>query len=258
MGLKIQYMSDFHLEFRDNLDYVKSNDFEVTGDVLVLAGDTMYLKDNVMPRMKFWNWASKNFRHVMLIPGNHEFYGNGDVAEHGDSWQIMFRKNIGYYYNKVLRIDDVDFILTTLWSRIPEQDEYFVWRGMNDFRQIMYKGRRFTTEDFNLEHEKCLAFLKKAVKESTAKHVVVVTHHLPTQAVVADQHKGSLLNGAFATELGDFIADNRIDAWIYGHSHTNINKVIGETLIVSNQLGYVFNDEHVLNGFDPSAHIELT
>ena len=32
--------------------------------------------------------------------------------------------------------------------------------------------------------------------------------------------------------------------WIYGHSHRNINDVIGKTQCVSNQLGYVFSGEH--------------
>jgi predicted phosphodiesterase len=134
---------------------------------------------------------------------------------------------------------------------------FYVQRGMNDFQQIMYEGRRFTTDDFNLEHEKCLAFLKKAVQESTAKHIVVVTHHLPTLSVVAAQHRGSILNSAFATELGNFIADSRIDVWIYGHSHTNIDTTIGNTRIVCNQFGYVDYSEHLKNGFDPDKIIEL-
>ena len=140
---------------------------------------------------------------------------------------------------------------------IPVQDMYHVQQGMNDFRQIMYEGRRFTPEDFNLEHEKCLTFLKQAVKESTAKHIVVVTHHLPTLSVVAAQHMGSVLNGAFATELGNFIADSRIEVWIYGHSHTNIDTTIGNTRIVCNQFGYVDYYEHYKNGFVPDKIIEL-
>ena len=255
--MRIQYMSDLHMELYDNSRYIKAKEFEATGDVLVLAGDTFYLRDIIAPQKKFWNWASKNFRQVLMVPGNHEFYGNGDVTERGDSWQWMFRKNVGYYYNKVVRIDDIDFILTTLWSKIPEMDMFYVLRGMNDFRQIMYDGRRFMPEDFNLEHEKCLRFLKQAVKESTAKHIVVVTHHLPSLAVVAARHMGSVLNGAFATELGNFIADSRIDAWIYGHSHTNIDTTIGNTKIVCNQMGYVFSNEHLTNGFESGKVIEL-
>lgn len=66
-----------------------------------------------------------------------------------------------------------------------------------------------------------------------------------------------MLNSAFASEYGDLIADSRIDAWIYGHSHTNIDTVIGGTRIISNQMGYVFEDEHLMNGFDPAKFIEI-
>ena len=43
--MKIQYASDLHLELSGNSKYVKEIPFEVTGDVLVLAGDTAYLRD---------------------------------------------------------------------------------------------------------------------------------------------------------------------------------------------------------------------
>ena len=209
-----------------------------------------------MPNLKFWKWASNNYREVLIVPGNHDFYGGSDVLAYGDSWSKEILSNVHYYQNMVVRIDDTDFILSTLWSYIPPQDEYFVSRGLNDFRQILYGGRRFTVEDFNVEHQKCLAFIKRSVAESNAKHVVVVTHHVPSLAVVAPEHKGSLLNSAFATELGDFISDSRIDVWIYGHSHANIEATVGNTRIVSNQLRYVFADEH-LGSFKGDKYVEL-
>ena len=209
--MKIQYASDIHLELSDNLRFIKSEPFEVTGDVLA----------------------------------------------YGDSWSREILPNVYYYQNKVVRIDNVDFILSTLWSHIRPEDEYFVYRGMNDFRQILYNGRRFTPTDFNAEHEKCLDFIKQSVTESTAKRIVVITHHLPSMAVVAPEHKGSLLNSAFATELGNFIADSRIDAWIFGHSHANEEAIIGNTRLVCNQLGYVYYNEN-LAGFDGKRFIEIT
>ena len=106
-------------------------------------------------------------------------------------------------------------------------------------------------------HSFCLDFIRKSLAESTTKHIVVVTHHLPTLEVVALHHKGSVLNSAFATELSGIIADSRIDAWIYGYSHTNIDAEINGTRIVSNQMGYVFQNEHIANGFDPGKFLVL-
>ncbi len=254
--MKIQYMSDLHLEFRDNMQYIKDNEFPVMGDVLVLAGDTAYLRDTTVPNLRLWKILAKNYRQVLIVPGNHEFYGNGDVLANGDSWHRMILPNVGYYQNKVVRIDDTDFILSTLWSHIRPQDEYFVARGMNDFRQIRYGGRRFTTDDFNAEHEKCLAFIKEAVEASDAKNIVVVTHYLPSYSVVNPYYKGDSLNSAFATELGEYIADSRINIWIFGHSHSNINAQLGETKLLCNQMGYVAYGEHC-RGFDSGKYVEL-
>ena len=61
----------------------------------------------------------------------------------------------------------------------------------------------------------------------------------------------------FYKEYGELIADSRIDVWIYEHSHTNIDTEIGGTRIISNQMGYVFEDEHLMNGFDPAKFIDI-
>lgn len=63
-----------------------------------------------------------------------------------------------------------------------------------------------------------------------------------------------MLNSAFASDDGDLVSNNRIDVWIYGHSHTNIDAEIGGTKVLSNQMGYVFQNEHLMNGFDSGKY----
>lgn len=85
--MKIQYCSDLHMEFHENMRFMKSLPLEPVGDVLVIAGDVGYLVDSTIPHLRFWKWASENYRQVLMIAGNHEFYNNGDITTHGDSWK---------------------------------------------------------------------------------------------------------------------------------------------------------------------------
>lgn len=119
--------------------------------------------------------------------------------------------------------------MNTLWSQISPADEYFVWKGMNDFRQIMYNGKLLQTEEFNQMHNFCLDFINRSLSESTAEHIVVVTHHLPTLKVVAPHHKGSVLNSAFATDLSKLIAGSVLMRGFTGiHTQILMPKLTGQ------------------------------
>lgn len=68
--MKIQYASDLHLEFADNWRFLKENPLQVTGDILVLAGDIGYLGDENYSKHPFWDWASENYQQVIACMGN--------------------------------------------------------------------------------------------------------------------------------------------------------------------------------------------
>jgi hypothetical protein len=123
----------------------------------------------------------------------------------------------------------------------------------SDFRRIKSGNNPLTWKRFNDEHERCLAFLKDSITKSKAKHIIVATHHVPSYRLMADEFKGSPLNGAFTVELGNYIATSPVEYWIYGHSHRNIDTTIGRTHCVSNQLGYVIQNECF--SFDTTKHI---
>jgi predicted phosphodiesterase len=183
--VKIQYASDLHLEFMENTLYLETHPLQPVADILVLAGDTGYLGDEGFVKHPFWDWASENFKEVIVIPGNHEFYLGYDLEQLYDGWCMEIRHNIRCYYNAVKHLsDDTDLIVSTLWGYIEPQD-------------------------------------------------------------------------AFSTErrVKNFIAYSRIDYWVYGHSHRNIDRIIGNTQCVSNQLGYVNHGES--ESFDSKKCINL-
>lgn len=254
--MRIQYASDLHLEFGDNSKWLKDNPLIPSADILVLTGDIGYLDDANYKTHPFWDWASENYKQVIVIPGNHELYKFFDINELHEGWSLEIRPNVKAFYNSVIHLDEeTDLIASTLWAYVPPAEEYLTERCVSDFKRIRNGEYRLSARRFNEEHLKCRAFIEKAVAESKASKIIVTTHHVPSFELMSPEFRNSSINGAFTVELGRFIADSRIDCWIYGHSHRNIDKTIGNTRCVSNQLGYVFQNEHLT--FRPDTVIEL-
>ncbi|MBQ6200941.1 MAG: metallophosphoesterase [Prevotella sp.] len=254
--MRIQYASDLHLEFADNWRVLKQEEpMNVRGDILVLAGDIGYLGDDNYQTHPFWDWASESYQQVIVALGNHEFYKFYDLSSMHDGLIGEIRPNIHYYYNVVVHIQDIDIIVSTLWANITLEDAYITEHSVTDFRRILYGEDILTFADFNREHKRCLEFIKQSVADSTAKHKIVVTHHVPSFQLMSPEFQGSRINGAFTVELADYIATSGIDYWIYGHSHRNIDKTIGTTRCICNQFGYAFHNEHLT--FDGNKYIEI-
>ena len=75
---------------------------------------------------------------------------------------------------------------------------------------------------------------------------MIVTHHVPTMLNYPPQYKGSVMNQAFATELCEFIKENEINYWLYGHHHfNNEDFLIGRSKLITDQLGYVRYGENL-------------
>ncbi len=142
---------------------------------------------------------------------------------------------------------DINFIFSTLWSKISPENEWQIERRMGDFHLIKYNGFRFSSDQFNQFHDESMSFLKRELESKTTNKTVVVTHHAPTFLYYPEKFKGDLLNEAFAIELFDFIESSGPDYWIYGHHHSNTPDFsIGKTRLVTNQLGYIESNEHYL------------
>lgn len=175
-----------------------------------------------------------------MVPGNHDYYGSWSSRDElTESFKREIRPNVFCCNNTVLRLENVDLICSTLWSEIKPEYAFAVANGLLDFSAISISNSRMTVDDYQWMHRESLRFVQKAVASSSAEQIIVVSHHLPSYVVLADVFKDSALNSGFVTELGNWIVDSPINFWIYGHSHVSIEQTIGNTRLLSNQLGYI-------------------
>jgi len=243
MAITFQYCSDLHLEMELNKRWVKKYPLIVKGDILLLSGDILLL-NQMDQHSDFLDQLSENFKAVYWIPGNHEYYLSENSDAEG-SFKTAVRDNVFLLNNKVIEIDDLALICTTLWSKIDPLQTYAISRSMNDFRHIKKDGHPLTVAGYNEWHERDLDFLKAAIARYDTCKKIVMTHHVPTFMNYPRQYAGDILNQAFATELYDLIEQSGVSHWLFGHTHCNTPEFsIGTTRLLTNQLGYVRHGEH--------------
>jgi Icc-related predicted phosphoesterase len=251
--MRIQYCSDLHLEFEKNSKYLVNAPLSVKGDVLILAGDIIPLHDEFFNNT-FFTFISHNYKQVFWVPGNHEFYYK-DITEYSKSYNISLGSNINIINNVNLQYEDVNFVFSTLWSKISSANEKNIEQSVSDFDCITHKSRKFNSGDFNQLHNESLSFIEQSLKNKKKK-TVVVSHHMPSSLCNSSIQNASPINEAFCVDLTNFIRNCNANFWLYGHSHFNQKPLyIGNTIMLTNQLGYVHNNEH--SNFKHNAYFSI-
>ncbi len=236
--MKIQYCSDLHLEFPHNREFIKNHPIIPVGEILVLAGDILPFTQ-LHEHKDFLDLLSSSFEKVFWIPGNHEYYGS-DINNRSSSFCEKIHANLFLVNNYEQKIKDVNFIFSTLWSKISVEHQFIIQNTLSDFTAIRDQGGNLKIQKFNDLHDACFEFISRTVKKNENEKNVVISHHVPTFMNYPEQHATSKVNQGFATELFEFIHASNIDYWLYGHHHTNTpDFTINSTQLITNQLGYV-------------------
>jgi len=270
--MKIQFGSDLHREFlRNSIEGVRGYPrlspeaqmradnfgtgahfyFDYAGDdidVLVLAGDIEYMR-RFEDYDVIFNEALTLARHVLFVPGNHDFWRSRLCKVHELQMRYASNPNIHILYNEIAEIDGVNFYGGTQWSRLDPAWDFLYQRQLNDFKKI----KLFRPDDMRREHKKfCNGLLNKSRERDID---VVVSHFLPcTKSIHAKYKHDTFMNGYYCTDMLPYMYNVKL--WIHGHTHEQLDYTVYDTRVVCNPHGYL-GFEPAVNLFDRSRVVEI-
>ncbi len=208
MGLKIQIVSDLHLEFRRSVK--KFNYITPEAPILIMAGDICCLaEDEDFEAYKnLIAYLLPKFDIIVHVPGNHEYYcycgGNHSMKDCDTKISELFETvNCGsdtiereekvslarlYYLNNShidikYRGKKYRIVGSPLWYKIPKTDKHIeiAETYVSDYRYIYVNGKKLTTSHVNKLHKRCIKYISGQIAECKKKGImtIVVTHHKP-------------------------------------------------------------------------------
>lgn len=272
--MKLRIYSDIHNEFVRGDEWKPPVLDSDANSVLVLLGDIDIGKHYT----KFVTEMAERFRAVVYILGNHEYYG-GNIDK-----RDIFKSEAENAYlldNSTVTIDGVEFVGTTLWTDLGNEDQMIVWRcqgrnSLNDFvkiRQRIVVGKgpaiELPSDEFlgpvNVKYPRLSAarwlrenkiakeFLASAIDSS--KKQVVLTHHAPDFCCSAGNVKAGNSFDAYYYNNGlqNEIGDSKL--WLFGHTHHKFDSFLGDCRVYSNPRGYPVIE--LVPGFDEIGIVEI-
>jgi 3',5'-cyclic AMP phosphodiesterase CpdA len=233
--MRIRCLSDLHLEFTGyEIDYL-----EPAGeDVVVLAGD-------IGVGLHGLEWAVRAIpdRPVLYVLGNHEFYKHDFDLLLEQGRHRVAGTNVLLLENDAVDIHGIRFLGCTLWTDFRARGEQWREQAMeiggrllNDYGLIKRGERVLQPVDSERRCLESVLWLAKAIQSSPSP-AVVVTHHPPTMATISPFWEGKLSAAAFHNDF-DALMQPPVRAWIHGHTHYSVERIVNNVLVTSNQRGY--------------------
>lgn len=288
--MKFLVLSDLHLDLA-SFEAPSGVDY----DAVILAGDIH------SPGHRAVHWARRESvfgtqKPVILVPGNHEYYGCCLPVELEEMRKAAKGTNVHVLDRNELVLDDasggkVRILGATLWTDFmlevqgeegpradPERALAAANRHLNDFRRITVPAevgqapdpkparRKLTAEDTLARHWIDRAWLLRQLACQFDGATVVVTHHAPGRESVAPRYVSDWLSPAFVSELPDKffgsyagVRMTKPALWVHGHTHSSASYKRYRTPVLANPRGYREEDGGFENSaFNPALVVEVS
>lgn len=233
--MKIQLLSDLHLEF---FDYTPQ---QTDADVVVLAGD-VHTKERAV------DWAEKHFKQpVLYVLGNHDYWGgNLERSVQKLKEKAKVRGQVHVLEGEALELDGVRFYGATFWTDFELHGRrqlamYEAGTRMNDYRKIRHGSgyHRFKPEIALKQHALTCIALGRLLEQPFDGKTVVISHHAPHSQSLEQRSEGHVLDASYASDLTRFFGEDKVALWLHGHVHDSLDYVVNGTRVVCNPRGYI-------------------
>ncbi len=270
--MKIQIVSDLHLEFRDK----KNNDILIpSAPILCMVGDICAcgIPEDFEKFLCFLDYFSQKFEYILHVAGNHEYYVEATKKKHDTiasntmvridrRLKFLNKKYPNYFYlnNSTWEYTDKKknetyvFAGTTLWTYVPANLEILkknkinlykeIESNMNDYRCIYVSCpggyRQFSMEDMQKKHKLAMAFLKYVINDGNKdkkKKYILLTHHKPLFDKNTD--RTDIYTYAYASDLDKKLLVPPFKVAAHGHTHVHYDRMVNGIRVVSNPKGYI-------------------
>ena len=157
--------------------------------------------------------------------------------------------------NKAVEIGGQRFVGSPLWANFCHEPWSMFAAGakIQDFHRIKHEGRRMSPGVMLDLHSQAVVFLSSEVRPGD----IVITHWPPTMKARHQGKPADEIAKYFCADIPKVVAACRASLWICGHTHYNVDFMLGETRILSNQGGYPHGLGEGLPSYDPYMVVEV-
>lgn len=241
--MRVLYFSDIHLEQLDSKTRIPWTDiypldlgpclksFVGRVDLVVLAGDIAPAYENrglsaVLYAKQVAQYLDCD---VVLVPGNHEYYGAVFEDARDTLMQcserrvhILDRGEVEFH----VRGESIRVLGATLWTDYELEGDFRssmerARNGLRDHSSILTRrGCVWQPSDALYEHNLTREWLTDRLVVEPDTRTLIVTHHPPHEIMLNPAYQD--LRPCFASNMGDIIMlakSSGVVAWISGHTH---------------------------------------
>lgn len=234
--MKVFGISDLHLEMYESVSGLWNRlvDHLPEAEVLILAGDIGYPSSAGLGELL--QLFQQRYPHVLYVPGNHEYYDARNFDREACAQQlrqVCDAAGVHLLDKNVWDWQGVRFVGTTLWSAVDRTTT----KHLNDFNYA-FRNQFDYLGEFVDSYRWLQRQLRADYRDPEVKMNVVITHHLPSPALVDPKYKDSPLNSGFCTDILDEVWTPKLHSWYCGHTHTASRQVYRDCELICNPMGY--------------------